>query len=49
MPYSPLYAVLSTLPQIAAAAFLPILGIAFVSYLIRSTRPQPPQKPATLD
>ncbi len=49
MPYSPLYAVISTLPQIAAAAFLPILGIALVSYLIKSTRRQPPQKSAALE
>jgi hypothetical protein len=49
MPYSPLYAVLSTLPQIAVAAFLPILGIALVSYLIKTTRRQPSQKPIALD
>jgi hypothetical protein len=48
MPYS-FYAVLSVLPQIAAAAFLPIVGIALVSYLIKSTRPQPAQKPVGID
>jgi hypothetical protein len=40
MSYS-FFAVLNVLPQIAAAAFLPILGIAVVSYLIKSTRHQP--------
>ncbi|HML27830.1 MAG TPA: hypothetical protein PKE16_03145 [Hyphomicrobium sp.] len=48
MPYS-FYAVLNVLPQIAAAAFLPILGIALVSYLIKSTRPQSAQKPVGID
>lgn len=48
MPYA-LYAVLNTLPQIAAAAFLPILGIALVSYLIKTTRPQSPRKTVGLD
>lgn len=40
MPYS-LYAVLGTLPQIAAAAIVPVLGIALVSYLIKATKRQP--------
>jgi hypothetical protein len=48
MPYS-FYAVLGALPQIAAAAFLPILGIALVSFLIKTTRPQSPHKPVGLD
>jgi hypothetical protein len=48
MSYS-FFAVLGVLPQIAAAAFLPIVGIAFVSFLIKSTRPQSPQKPVVLD
>ncbi|MFA5955226.1 hypothetical protein [Hyphomicrobium sp.] len=48
MPYS-FYAVLNVLPQIAAAAFLPILGIALVSYLIILTRPQQPREPARID
>ncbi len=48
MPYS-FYAVLNVLPQIAAAAFLPILGIALVSYLIVLTRPQQPREPARID
>lgn len=48
MPYS-FYAVLNVLPQIAATAFLPIVGIALVSYLIKSTRPQSPQKPIGID
>jgi hypothetical protein len=43
MPYA-LNAVLNTLPQIAAAAFLPIFGIAVVSYLIKTTRPESQRK-----
>ncbi|MFT3733274.1 MAG: hypothetical protein QM780_17960 [Hyphomicrobium sp.] len=45
MPYS-FYAVVDALPQIAAAAFLPVIGIAFVSYMIKATRPHPTAKPA---
>ncbi|MET1045554.1 MAG: hypothetical protein ABWX70_02460 [Hyphomicrobium sp.] len=41
MPYA-FYSVLDVLPQIAAAAFLPIVGIAVVSFLIKTTRPQKP-------
>jgi hypothetical protein len=48
MSYS-FFAVLNVLPQIAAAAFLPIVGIALVSYLIKSTRPPSPQKPVGID
>jgi hypothetical protein len=48
MSYSFL-AVVNIMPQIAATAFLPILGIALVSYLIKSTRPEIPQKPVGLD
>ncbi len=39
MPYS-FYAAVYALPQIAVAALLPVLGIALVSYLIKTTRPQ---------
>ncbi len=39
MPYA-FYAVVNVLPQIAAAALLPVIGIALVSFLIKSTRPQ---------
>lgn len=49
MPYSPLFAVLTTLPQIAVAALLPIFGIALVSFLIKATRRQAPPKPAAAD
>jgi hypothetical protein len=48
MSYS-FFAVLNVMPQIAAAAFLPIVGIGFVSYLIKSTRPQSPHNPVGLD
>ncbi len=48
MPYS-FYAVLNVLPQIAVAAVLPILGIVLVSFLIKTTRPQSPEKPVGLD
>lgn len=48
MPYA-FYAVLNVLPQIALAAVLPIVGIAFVSYLIKVTRPEGAGKPVAVE
>jgi hypothetical protein len=44
-----LYAVVDIMPQIAAAAFLPIVGIAVVGYLVRTTRPRSAESPIGLD
>jgi hypothetical protein len=48
MPYA-FYAVLDALPQIALAAILPIVGIAFVSLMIKVTRPVAPAKPVAAE